>query len=85
MRWHQIQQARKSNMIDKIRLINSEDRTPNNCEIVNVLTAARFKHYKEGSSQFKRGIKGRWQAFNGYGWDNIKPPEVWIAQLRKEN
>jgi len=72
-------------MIDKIRLINSDDRTPENCEIVNVLTTARFKHYKESSAQFKRGIKGRWQAFNGFGWDNIEQPDVWITQVIKES
>ena len=65
--------------------IKTEDAEPDNCEIVHVLTTARFKHYKEGSCQFKRGIKGRWQAFNGYGWDNMEAPELWIVPPSKED
>lgn len=37
----------------------------------------RFKHYKKGSNQYKKGIIGRWQKFDGYGWHNCDQPEKW--------
>ena len=61
-----------------IDLVSSEVETPENCKPVDVFATYRFNHYKEGSSQFKRGIKGRWQEFNGYGWSNVEAPESWI-------
>ena len=33
----------------------------------------RFLPYKENSTEFKRGKKGRWQRHNGYGFDNAEP------------
>ena len=62
----------------KLSEVNAEERTPENCVPVNVYTTYRFNHYKESSQQFKRGIKGRWQEFNGYGWDNVEAPSVWL-------
>lgn len=63
--------------------INTTERTPENCKIVHVLAPYRFKHYKENSQQFKRGIIGRWQSFNGYGWDNAEAPGRWIEEPDK--
>jgi hypothetical protein len=34
----------------------------------------RFLRYKQNSQQFKKGIEGRWQKFNGYGFDNCDAP-----------
>lgn len=53
--------------------------TPKNCIPVKVVVekAMRFKHYKPSSQQAKRGIVGRWQEFNGYGWDNCEAPTNW--------
>lgn len=61
-----------------MELIDSKVETPENCKPVSVLVDYRYKHYKESSQQFKRGLKGRWQAFNGYGWDNVDAPSKWI-------
>ena len=38
----------------------------------------RWVKYKPGSTkgQLKRG--GRWQRFNGYGWENAGPPTHWM-------
>ena len=55
---------------------------PDNCVPVTVVIqqTMRFKHYKTSSQQFKKGIKGRWQKFNGYGWDNCEAPKSWKYQ-----
>ena len=56
--------------------------TPENCVPVEVTVkqTMRYKHYSPKSQQFKRGIKGRWQIFNGFGWDNCEAPESWKYQ-----
>lgn len=43
----------------------------------------RWLRYKPGASkhQLKRG--GRWQRWNGYGWDNAEPPEMWMPVTRR--
>lgn len=51
--------------------------TPQDCVPVVGTEFYRFKHYKPNSQQAKRGIKGRWQRWNGYGWDNSEAPESW--------
>lgn len=54
------------------------DKLPDNCVPVVIKKLARYKYYKPNSQQFKRGIKGRWQEFNGYGWDNMaEEPLAW--------
>lgn len=41
----------------------------------------RYLPYKpEGVRQMKR--HGRWQRWNGYGWDNSEPPESWMPAER---
>ena len=37
----------------------------------------RYKRYSTASNQFKSGVVGRWQRFNGYGWDNCEEPNSW--------
>ena len=44
----------------------------------------RWKAYSPKSEQFRRGLKGRWQAMNEHGgWDNAKAPNEWatVAQI----
>lgn len=33
-------------------------------------TPIRYQLYSSKSQQYKNGTKGRWQKWNGYGWDN---------------
>jgi len=63
-----------------MKTIKTSESAPLNCKpvLVNVPTTYRFKEYKESSNQFKNGLTGRWQVFNGYGWDNTKAPESWV-------
>lgn len=58
--------------------IDSTEKLPKNCQPVYAKRLVRYKLYKPQSQQFKRGIKGRWQEFNGYGWDNCEPPVEWL-------
>lgn len=51
--------------------------TPNDCVPVLASEFYRFKHYKPISIQRKKGILGRWQRWNGYGWDNVSTPVAW--------
>lgn len=53
--------------------------TPEDSKIVHtcIYKAMRFKHYKKGSQESKKGIIGRWQEFNGYGWNNCEEPDQW--------
>lgn len=37
---------------------------------VQQVSTYRWLPYKENSQQRRNGILGRWQRFNGYGWDN---------------
>lgn len=32
----------------------------------------RWLPYREGSEQLRKGIKGRWQEFKDYGWENAE-------------
>lgn len=63
-----------------MNIVDSKEETPEDCKPVGVIVDYRYKHYKEGSQQFNRGIKGRWQTFNGYGWDNAQAPSKWIKE-----
>lgn len=41
----------------------------------------RWKPYSPKSEQARGGIKGRWQAMNGYGgWENAFPPNEWASE-----
>ena len=65
----QMQAARTSEWV-------SVDTLPENCQPVYVEEPQcyRFHHYKPISQQYKKGIKGRWQKFDGYGWNNCEAP-----------
>lgn len=42
---------------------------------VRAVQVVRFRHYKPGSQQAKRGDIGRWQQMNEYGgWENCPAP-----------
>jgi lipopolysaccharide/colanic/teichoic acid biosynthesis glycosyltransferase len=43
---------------------------PTGDEPVYVKVLARHKRYKPLSIQAKNGLTGRWQVWNGYGWQN---------------
>ena len=68
----------------ELNVIKTSEEMPANCKPVNVFTTYRFKHYKESSSQFKNGMVGRWQEFNGYGWSNAEAPDSWIKENDSE-
>lgn len=40
------------------------------------VTPYRWLPYKEGAPQLKKGIKGRWQKRELYGWENSEPPDA---------
>lgn len=41
----------------------------------------RWKAYSPKSEQFRRGIKGRWQAMGEYGgWNNAPAPNEWATE-----
>ena len=69
-----------------MKIVNTKDLLPKNCKpvLVNVPTTYRYNEYKESSNQFKKGIFGRWQVFNGYGWDNAKAPECWVDECEDD-
>ena len=56
--------------------ISVDDEFPKDCEPVSAKIIVRYKYYKPSSKQYKQGTKGRWQMFNGYGWDNMNEPPV---------
>lgn len=33
----------------------------------------RWQPYKPASQQFRHGLRGRWQRFGGYAWENAEP------------
>jgi hypothetical protein len=43
---------------------------PTGDEPVYVEVLAKYKRYKPQSNQAKQGLSGRWQVWNGYGWNN---------------
>ena len=59
---------------------------PDNCLPVYAVKnfTMRFKEYKPSSQQAKRGIIGRWQEHDGYGWTNCEPPEKYSTTPPKE-
>ena len=59
---------------------------PDNCLPVYAVKnfTMRFKEYKPSSQQAKRGIIGRWQEYDGYGWTNCEPPEKYSTTPPKE-
>jgi len=63
--------------------IGVDDELPKDCEIVAAKVMVRYKYYKPESMQYKSGIKGRWQMFNGYGWNNMDEPPVEYQRISK--
>lgn len=52
---------------------------PKTGEIIYMPVSAKWTPYKAASDQFRRGIKGRWQVHNGYGWENMDgEPLYWL-------
>jgi predicted phage-related endonuclease len=41
---------------------------------VQEVNTFRFLPYKPNSTEARRGLKGRWQRHNGYGFENCEPP-----------
>ena len=63
--------------------VSVEDRLPENCipVQVNIESTYRYKKYSPKSMQYRMGLAGRWQEFNGYGgWDNCEAPNQWKPQ-----
>ena len=53
-----------------------------NNRVVFVPLPMRWLPYKAGSEQLRRGIKGRWQVSNDYGWTNADfTPEFYLHDL----
>lgn len=50
---------------------------------VLVAVSMRWMPYKPTSEQYRKGIKGRWQAANDYGWENItgEGPSEYLAPI----
>ena len=58
---------------------------PKDGSVIMVACSARWHPYKPASEQYKNGTKGRWQKFNGFGWENYDgAPEEWLAPLEAE-
>lgn len=66
--------------------INAENQLPENYVPVqvNIESTYRYKKYSPKSMQHRMGITGRWQKFNGYGWDNCEEPNQWKPQPEQE-
>lgn len=49
---------------------------------VAVVSVVRWNAYKPRSEQARRGLAGRWQEFDGYGWRNCtNEPEEWLRPM----
>jgi hypothetical protein len=56
---------------------------PRDGSIIYGFEPYKWVAYKKGAmpDQIKRG--GRWQKFNGFGWDNAEPPDAFLPALPK--
>ena len=52
--------------------ISVSDTIPKDDTPVHVKQLYRFKRYKPSSSQYRHGMVGRWQSWNGYAWSNCE-------------
>lgn len=53
-----------------------------NGRVITMPLSMRWLAYKPSSEQFKKGIKGRWQVHNDYGWTNADfTPETYLHRL----
>ena len=52
------------------------DTAPKDGTVITVRSewSYRFQPYKKTSQEFTRGLAGRWQEHNGYGWQNCADP-----------
>jgi hypothetical protein len=58
------------------------DASVKNGRTVLVAVSMRWLPYKPRSEQYRRGIKGRWQVANNWGWENIDgEPAEYLAEL----
>ena len=48
-----------------------------------VAVSMRWLPYKPASEQYRKGIKGRWQIANEYGWENVggDGPTMYLAPI----
>ena len=46
---------------------------PKDGTVIAIAELYRWKKYKPSSQQARHGIDGRWQRWNGYGWENGVP------------
>lgn len=57
-----------------------DETTPRDTPIYGVQhVPVRWQKYRPLSQQFKNGIKGRWQKYNGYGWDNCNDGDDFLG------
>lgn len=42
--------------------------------------AYRWKKYKPGAPKWAQRLGGRWQRWNGFGWENAEPPQYWLKE-----
>jgi hypothetical protein len=54
-------------------------------EPVLVACSMRWLPYKKASEQYRRGIRGRWQVANDYGWENVAGdgPSEYLSPINK--
>ncbi len=61
------------------------DAAPKDGHAVFGFLLMRWLPYKAASEQYRKGIKGRWQEWNGYGWENAREqPGEWLKPLTDE-
>ena len=54
---------------------------PRDGSLITMPVTIVWAAYKPSSEQFRKGIKGRWQQFNGYGWENIGHEPEFYSEL----
>ena len=59
---------------------------PKDGQAVYGLLVMRRLSYKPSSEQYRKGIKGRWQEWNGFGWENAREqPGEWLKPIADGN
>lgn len=61
------------------------DEAPKDGTIILATEAYRWKAYKPGSTKGQLARGGRWQRWNGFGWENAEPPEYWLPKPEKSD
>lgn len=79
----------ENNTENSIELKHSSEMDPYRGDYfyINNPVTMRWLPYKKVSQQFKKGIKGRFQMHNGYGWENtdLKPEKNNVKRQLDEN